>query len=226
MTTFNGFNMKEGDLIRVSEYKDAKWEDIPERIYLFTNIDGEFVCVHDGDEELYQAMSGLPRVVTWEFIIEKPEPKTDLYDQMTFPEGRSVKHRNWTNYYPVTEFIVDGLRVNGRFYSYKELAEHFTFRDGSKCRDYGGRYRTMSLSDQIFSDIPRMANKIKELEREVEELEEQNSDYDKLGLKYQALKAKALHIGQKLNVVLGLNEEEIEFMKECGGKFEEESNNL
>jgi len=38
------------------------------------------------------------------------------------------------------------------------------------------------------------------------------------------LKTKALHIGQKLNLVLGLNEEEIEFMKECGGKFEEPSN--
>lgn len=36
------------------------------------------------------------------------------------------------------------------------------------------------------------------------------------------LKSKALHLGQKLYLFLGLNDDEIEFMKECGGKFEKE----
>jgi len=125
--------MKEGDLIRVSGYKDSSWEHSAERIYLFTDKDGKFVCVYGGDEELYQLTAGMPRVVSWDFIIEKPEPKTEPYDQLSFPEGRSVKHDEWNNYYPVAIFGVAGVTVNGTVYTYKYLAEKFTFRDGERC---------------------------------------------------------------------------------------------
>jgi hypothetical protein len=72
----NEFKPEEGDRVLVGWVED---EVDNERIYLYTNSRGKFVCVYEGDEEAYKKnKTNYTVITTWPYIkplLPPPKPK-------------------------------------------------------------------------------------------------------------------------------------------------------